>query len=219
MKTCRDCGMQFEGKRREFCSARCMKNWHSKHQGYVKSSVTETVPCVVCGKLYTRKRSRGKYCSQKCKDKAHQAMRRQGTREVTCSVCRRVFQTNYPTQHLCADCGSYEDRGPTRVHPRIRQTVLEAQKNLCWLCRGPLDFTEAVVHHLDVSGNAAEPNNEPGNIVALHKKCHAMFHRPHIVFRNGVWGIGGRIFEYLDAKVLKVMAIQYDKPKEVSDGC
>jgi hypothetical protein len=32
-----------------------------------------------------------------------------------------------------------------------------------------------------------------------------MFHRVHAVFRDGVWGVDGRLFDYVEAKEMKVM--------------
>ena len=210
MKTaCKECGKVFDKKRSDqvFCSKPCTLAWHTNNTATKRrdAKVWEGT-CAVCGIKYGFASHRSKYCSQRCKDRAHQVKRRkQEPLEKVCTVCGEKFLTASNVRKRCGECMVRRSRhGWKRISMEMRKDRWVVQGHVCWLCRKPLKELESVVHHLDGSGQDEEPNQDEDNLVVLHPACHAMFHHHTILKVDGEWCVGGRIFKYLAMDTIKV---------------
>lgn len=207
-RTCKECGKIFEtvNPNQLFCNKRCTINWHAKRNNAARRATKDWVGvCEYCGAVFTMESHRRRFCTSLCKERAR-LKRRKATADIIkkCKCCGKEFLTRLQRQVLCLDCSSKRGHGTARVSSSMRRFALIRQNGSCWLCKKEVEERKAVVHHLDGLGHVEKPNNDPTNLVALHKECHAMFHRPHIVFREGQWKIDGKIFGVLDVKVLPV---------------
>ena len=212
---CKSCGMIFdktESGRTKFCSVTCMRKWHDKTRNAIVSQKRNLQGvCEECHKVFQKKRTSQKFCNSKCKEQYQNRLRRSTTvYEKQCSFCGQMFKSVLRRQKLCGACYPKRSKGFRRASPVLRKDLWERQEHRCWLCNGLTELSDVVLHHLDASGHKAKPNNNPENLVALHKRCHTMFHRPHIVFRDGVWGVDGRILDYLEVGTMKVMKTDRD---------
>lgn len=207
-RACKQCGKIFEteNSRKIFCGANCAMLWHaSKNNRRRSESRNLNGVCPYCGKDFVKVRISQIYCSEKCKDSAQGERKTRGKEhEVKCAFCGSLFKTRRHNQKLCLDCRDQRSKGSWRVAPLTRKDLWDRQDHKCWLCGGDLKYEDTVAHHLDGRGHVKNPDNSPENLVALHKTCHYMFHRPNLVMRNGEWGIDGKIFGYLKVKNLKV---------------
>ena len=209
MQTCLQCGSIFDSKvsgRRKFCSALCMTKWHAtKAHAAEKAARALDGICPQCKKQFTRTRTSQVYCSHVCQLEHDNTKSRRPKSVKVCDYCGGEFLSAYPRQRLCPVCSHRSNRGRWRVSIPTRMAHVAAQHDLCWLCIRPLKAKDATVHHLDASGHRAKPNTAFDNLVAVQKECHTMFHRVHLVYRDGKWGIDGRIFDYLQIESAVVM--------------
>lgn len=207
-RACKQCGKIFEtdNDRKIFCGSNCAMHWHSKNSAQLKSAARNLeATCPQCGQKFAKVRISQIYCGAKCKDKAQFERKTAGKEhEVICSFCGSKFTTRRHNQKLCLDCRNQRSRGERRVAPITRKDIWDRQNHRCWLCGGDVQYEDAVAHHLDGKGHIAHPDNSADNLVVLHKTCHYMFHRPHLVRRNGKWGIDGKVFGYLGVTNLEV---------------
>ncbi len=206
--TCAECGKVFETEHpnKRFCTYECTIRWHSRNTNQARKDAKNLeAVCPVCGVSYVQVRTSQKFCSSKCKERAR--VSRKSPSKIytkTCKRCSEDFETGLKRQVLCPECSAKRSHGAKRIHPSLRKEIWLDQRGLCWLCGKKVSFLGSVTHHLDGRGHVNEPDNSKGNLVVLHPECHTMFHRPHLVRRNGEWGIDGKIFGYLKVKNLKV---------------
>lgn len=206
---CAECAAVFETEhpRKRFCSHNCTVTWHSRNVNAKQKDARDSESiCPSCGRLFKVIRRGHIYCSPRCKESAR--LDRRSVREPYvrhCKVCGVTFETHTAVRVKCQACSDKRRHGAKRISSRLRRTIWEKQKNVCWLCGQPLTFEAAQAHHLDGLGQSEFPDNSEDNLVVLHPFCHAMFHRPHLVFRDGKWGVDGKVFEYLGVRNLEVM--------------
>lgn len=209
-RICRNCGVSFvtDHPTKAFCSRECTITWHSRNSNAQRRDMRSWEGiCPVCHKTFAMLSHRRKYCSDQCKERDRQRRRKiQDPYHKICKVCGAPFDTMTNRRVNCERCTDRKShRGIKRVSAQDRHMALEAQGNICWLCKQPLVYQESVGHHLDGLGHMENPCNGLENLVALHKDCHAMFHRVHLVYRDGHWGVDGRIFGILGTPSLAVM--------------
>lgn len=101
--------------------------------------------CVICGKIFMAQRANRKYCSDKCNWKAKSSRKRK-----------------------CSQLGYKRPQG--KVWNEKRQTILNKQHNLCWLCEGKLDKFE--LHHMEYGDHSVNSDS----LVVLCKSCHNRIH-------------------------------------------
>lgn len=133
-RECLRCGVVFTAKnaRQVYCGQPCIQAAYRDRQRDQSEPISERT-CLHCGKVFTpRKRhsdadpwQRGKFCSQKCKERARQADGRSGA-----TVRRYQFRTKYGITveeywalaeaqgHRCAICGCTKE---TAMRGRVSQ--------------------------------------------------------------------------------------------------
>lgn len=83
--------------------------------------------CVMCGKQFDAYRSRDKYCSPKCRNRAYGIRQgrygKHGTISRECAICGRHFSTNISWQITCSEECSKKRRNATR-----KRTLTPEQK-------------------------------------------------------------------------------------------
>lgn len=206
--TCAECGKVFDTDHptKRFCSYDCTMRWHSRNTNQKRKDAKNLeAVCPTCGATFAQVRKGHTYCSPKCKEKARldRHVRRNPMIKV-CHECGAEFVTLNARRTKCQSCSDKRGHGTRRVDPLLRRWIWEQQKEKCWLCGEHVEIEDAHAHHLDGRGHIDEPDNGEGNLVVLHSRCHTMFHRPHLVRRNGKWGIDGKVFGYLGVTNLEV---------------
>lgn len=200
-KNCLECGAQFKVKRRDhrFCCAVCAKKWWSKKNYPIKDHPPK--PCKYCGKEFKPIRTSRMYCSDYCKDSSN----KKHNHDKTCEVCGSYFSTTDWKRKYCFTCSDLKRRGKKRVNHDIRYKVLKEQHDKCWVCNGKLEFTDAIVHHLDVSGSSETPNHNTDNLAAVHKHCHRLFHSVSLALVDNTWYVSGDVFNVLNVDHVEVI--------------
>lgn len=126
IRTCQDCGIEFYGgpraRRCPDCADDAQRETNRRHKKTgTKRPIGSTDKCVICGKEYTVKSGRQKYCSDACQRRGVLEWQREHKRgyskisgqdikkverrkqaQKVCVYCRRTFTSNAPT-NTCSD--------------------------------------------------------------------------------------------------------------------
>lgn len=179
------------GQSEHFCSAKC----HNDRQR--TGRLTKGV-CEGCGSGFTRKRGGGadkrRFCSQPCSNKAT-AQGRKKIRE--CAECgRKLWCLTVQCQGCKAAEYSKTTLGELRscystaaFHAKVRG-LARRNFNGPWLCAACGYSRHVDVCHMrDVASFPPDATlaqvNEPGNLIALDKRCHWEFDNGYLAYENG----------------------------------
>lgn len=210
-EVCRNCGKVFGTTKRGkhlYCSVSCRD--HDYRAKYFPKPAPQTPrECVGCGKVFTPKTRKGKWCSRKCFTFYEQARHRVLYKPRDCPECGAVFTPRRSTRKYCSQrCvdrakhrknGGYQVILPSKVRTQLRKSVADLHGGLCWVCKKPLP-EDYQIHHLDCSDDEGKDNTVT-NLVPLHRECHREFHHLSLRFSDGQWSIKGGIFKMLNLSV------------------
>lgn len=82
--------------------------------------------CLNCGSKFIRKNKNQQFCSRKCNV---EFSKRRKERTVTCSVCGKVFKTNFPHKIYCSATCKFSK--PTKPRKKPAKTIVTAKCVIC----------------------------------------------------------------------------------------
>lgn len=179
MQLCIVCGNTFTNPGRK-CNACRGKIWrqnnrekdlaqrraYNKRRWQKVKPLTSEKKCDFCGKVFMPDRHTPKqpYCSAKCRMVSY----RQVNREKVNRWRRESYQRHKNTK--AETDAKYKDK--LRFSGN-RVNTLERDKYTCQMCETKESL---IVHHIDKTGQADNPNNNLDNLLTLCKSCHRRIH-------------------------------------------
>lgn len=112
---CWECGKKFETEyeSKRYCSEKCKRKSARKRREHISKEKNENIgKCKECGKRFKKNGGSQKFCSDFCREIHSKKQRRKQKKKqkkelkasiiVTCSYCRRLFETSNPGEKYCS---------------------------------------------------------------------------------------------------------------------
>ena len=152
---CIICEDVLKGKQRRFCSVQCNSAYHSKQISEQRRLIRYESMCVECGRQIVKpKNSRAKYCSQECRKRRNNRVRRERSAKARagtlCKMCGGVMSAKRKTRKFCSNkCKDDWKASNTDRWDRIEymyrlsrenwEAMLISQNGACAICKEESD--------------------------------------------------------------------------------